>query len=201
MRRAARPAATSSSMMPVPLGRASSLRMGQGLVMSKRRKRRRAERAWGQSGGHEDEGEELAGYFVDDDEAWVFAVGFAGGDGGGGDADEVMRMAAMVVAMARVRGRGEEVGGDVPEERGGGAAVGAGAWLEVAGAEEGGEGPGPEGLAGVCHWKILVLRGGRKASRGWKGGVERVVANVGALRLRTAVLRMTELGWGWAWVG
>ena len=38
-------------------------------------------------GGGEDEGEELAGYFVDDYEAGVFAGGLAGGDGGGGDAD------------------------------------------------------------------------------------------------------------------
>ena len=36
----------------------------------------------------QDEGEELAGYFVDDDEAWVFAGGLAGRDGGGGDANE-----------------------------------------------------------------------------------------------------------------
>ncbi len=38
-------------------------------------------------GRGENQGEELAGYFVDDDETGVFARGFAGGDGGGRDAD------------------------------------------------------------------------------------------------------------------
>ena len=37
-------------------------------------------------GGDGDEGDELAGYLVDDDVARVFAAGFAGDDGGGGDA-------------------------------------------------------------------------------------------------------------------
>ena len=39
-------------------------------------------------GGDGDEGDELAGDLVDDDVAGVFAAGFAGDDGGGGDADE-----------------------------------------------------------------------------------------------------------------
>ena len=39
-------------------------------------------------GGGEDEGEELAGYLVDDDVTGIFAAGFAGDDSGGGDADE-----------------------------------------------------------------------------------------------------------------
>ena len=42
--------------------------------------------SWG--GGEGDEGDELAGYLVDDDVAGVFAAGFAGDDGSGGDADE-----------------------------------------------------------------------------------------------------------------
>ena len=42
----------------------------------------------GPVGAHEDEREELAGYFVDDYEAGIFAGGLAGGDGGGGYADE-----------------------------------------------------------------------------------------------------------------
>src|ERR1700723_3078720 len=100
MARAKRPAATSSSMMPVPAGRRSSWRMGGGLRMSKRRKSRRAGMGWGPAGGGggrledveeaeeqegeygvrpvgraEDEGDELAGNLVDDDVAGVFAAG------------------------------------------------------------------------------------------------------------------------------
>src|SRR6202789_355498 len=41
----------------------------------------------GPVGAHEDEGGELAGYFVDDHEAGIFAGRVAGGGGGGGGAD------------------------------------------------------------------------------------------------------------------
>ncbi len=64
-----------------------------------------------------------------------------GGDGGGDGEGEACG--------------GEEVCGGVPEEDGGDAAVGAGAGLEVACAEEGGEGPGPEGLALGGHLESL----------------------------------------------
>jgi hypothetical protein len=62
-------------------------------------------------GRREDEGEELAGDFVDDDEAWVFAVGFAGGESGGRDAD-------------RGDENGGEGGGDREGEAGRGKGVG-----------------------------------------------------------------------------
>ena len=42
----------------------------------------------GPVGRAEDEGDELAGDLVDDDVAGVFAAGFAGDDGRGGDADQ-----------------------------------------------------------------------------------------------------------------
>jgi len=38
--------------------------------------------------GAEEQGDGLAGDFVDDDELRVFAGGFAGDDGGGGDAED-----------------------------------------------------------------------------------------------------------------
>ena len=84
--------------------------------------------------------------------------------------------------------------GDVPEQDGEDAAVGSGAGLEIAGAEEGGEGPGPAGAADeracVVHGLILlgwcpadgeglrvVVRGRREASRG--RALEEVVVEVG----------------------
>jgi hypothetical protein len=38
--------------------------------------------------GGEEEGDGLAGDFVDDDELRIFAAGFAGDDGGGWDAED-----------------------------------------------------------------------------------------------------------------
>ena len=73
-------------------------------------------------------------------------------------------------------GGGEEVGGGVPEEDGEDAAVGAGAGLEVAGAEEGGEGPGPAGVAdeGRCVGHDLILGPARmspaRTARVWVRG-------------------------------
>ena len=104
----------------------------------------------------EDEGEELAGYFVDDDEARVLAGGFARGDGGGRDADERDENGGEGGGKDERGARGGEgVGGGVPEEDGEDAAVCAGAWLQVAGTEEGGKGPGPAGLAEGGHYEIL----------------------------------------------
>ena len=57
----------------------------------------------GPVGAHGDEGEPLAGDLVDDDEAGVFAAGFAGDDGCGGDADERGEDAAAAVAKAELR--------------------------------------------------------------------------------------------------
>lgn len=95
-----------------------------------------------------DEGEELASYFIDNDEAGVFAVGFARRDGGGADTDEGNEGSSYLRREGEGVARGgEDVGGGVPEENGEDAAVGSGAGLEVTGAEEGGEGPGPAGVA------------------------------------------------------
>ena len=66
-------------------------------------------------GGDGNEGDELAGDFVDDYVAGVFAAGFAGYDGGGWDADEGDGEAAM---LCRWLGR-EAMGGEMvrPNQR------------------------------------------------------------------------------------
>ena len=137
-------------MMPVPVGRRSSWRMGGGLRMSKRRKRSRSEkRAWGQSAWDGDEGYELAGDFVDDYVARVFAERFAGYDGGGGDADGGDEEGGEGGGEGQVGAvRMEGVGGGVPEEDGRGGAVGARARAEEARTEEGSDEPGQGGLVG-----------------------------------------------------
>jgi hypothetical protein len=108
---------------------------------------------------HEDEGEELAGDFVDDDEAGVLgfwklkAAGLAGGDGGGRDADGGDEDCGECGCDREGCGAGREgVCCSVPEQDGGDGAVGAGAGLEVAGAEEGGESPGPAGFGDFSHF-------------------------------------------------
>ena len=71
----------SSSMMPVPSGKASSRRMGHGFQISKRRKSTSASAACCQRDGCGDERDPLAGDLVDDDEAGVLAAGLAGDEG------------------------------------------------------------------------------------------------------------------------
>ena len=90
-------------------------------------------------GAHEDEGEELAGDLVDDDEAGVFAAGLAGDGSGGGDADEGDEDGGDECCDRQGGGGGgNKVRGEVPEHDGGGAAVGSGAGFEIASAEPGG---------------------------------------------------------------
>ena len=86
--RAKRPAATSSSMMPVPSGRRFELADGPGFEDVEEAEEEESEDGVRPVGGAEDEGDELAGYLVDDYVAGVFAAGFAGYYGGGGDADQ-----------------------------------------------------------------------------------------------------------------
>jgi hypothetical protein len=77
------PAATSSSMMPVPAGGARGGGWAARFEDVEETRKRRG-RGWrGPSRRAEDEGDELAGYLVDDNVAGVFAAGFAGYDGGG----------------------------------------------------------------------------------------------------------------------
>jgi len=122
---------------------------GPGLPDVEEAEEQEVERGVAPVGCGEDEGEELASYFVDNDEAWVFAGRFARGDGGGRDADERDDEGCEGGGEGESEAAGgEEVRGSEPEEDGEDAAVGAGAGLKVAGAEEGGEGPGPAGLAG-----------------------------------------------------
>ena len=75
-----------------------------------------------------DEGDELAGDLVDDDEAGVLAAGLAGDDGGCWDADEGGGDGGNGGADGEGQeGWVEEVRGSVPEEERGCAAVGSGA--------------------------------------------------------------------------
>ena len=84
-------------------------------------------------GGAEDEGDELAGYLVDDDVAWVFAGGFAGYDGGGWDADESDDDRGYQGAGREDKWIGmKQMCCAVPEKEGGYAAVGSGTGFEVA---------------------------------------------------------------------
>jgi hypothetical protein len=71
-------------------------------------------------GAGEDEGEELAGDFVDDDEGGVFAAGLAGDDGGGADADVSEKQRGECGGAGEYEARGvEEMCGGVPKEDGG----------------------------------------------------------------------------------
>ncbi len=114
-------------------------------------------------GGAEEQGDPLAGDFIDDDEAGVVAAGFAGGDGGGGDAEgDGEDDGGEQDEEQGLRGGMEEFGVGGPEKDGGDRAPGAGTGLAEAGAEEGGDGPGPKGL-------LLALVGGYRRTRdfGW----------------------------------
>ena len=83
--------------------------------------------------GESDECEELAGYLVDDDVAWVFAGGFAGYDGGGWDADESDDDRGYQGAGREDKWIGmKQMCCAVPEKEGGYAAVGSGTGFEVA---------------------------------------------------------------------
>ena len=67
----------------------------------------------------------------------------------------VAAIAAAAVPMARATGRGmERVRGSEPEQQGGDGAVGSGAGLQQARSEEGGDGPGPEGL--LFRWLVRL---------------------------------------------
>ena len=97
--------------------------------------------------GAEEQGDPLAGDFVDDDELGVFAAGFAGDDGGGGDAeDDGEGDAGEEGDEESVRRGMGEPGAGGPEQDCGDGAPGAGAGLAEAGAEEGGDGPPAGGV-------------------------------------------------------
>ena len=97
--------------------------------------------------GAEEQGDPLAGDLVDDDELRVVAAGFAGDDGGGGDAEEERERDAGERGHEQgLRGGMGEPGVSGPEEDGGHRAPGAGTGLAEARAEEGGDGPCPEGF-------------------------------------------------------
>lgn len=94
-----------------------------------------------------DEGEDLAGYLVDDDVAGVFAAGLAGYDRRGWDADGCGCEGGDERAYGLVqRARVQQVDRAEPEDGCGDGAVGAGAGLHEAGSEEGSYCPCPEGL-------------------------------------------------------
>jgi hypothetical protein len=84
-------------------------------------------------GGESNEGEELAGYLVDDDVTWVFASGLAGDDGCGGDTDEGDDYGGYQGADREDKWIGmKQMCGGVPEKHGGYAAIGSGPGFEVA---------------------------------------------------------------------
>ncbi len=96
-----------------------------------------------------EEGDSLAGNFVDDDELRVVAAGLAGDDGRGGDAEKKREGDGGDEREEQgLRSGVSELGAGEPEQDGGDGAPGAGTGLAEAGAEEGGDGPGPEGFVG-----------------------------------------------------
>jgi len=114
-------------------------------------------------GAAAEEGDPLAGDFVDDYELGIVAAGFAGGDGGGGDAEEEREGDGGEQGQEQGLGGGmEEFGVGGPEKDGGDRSPGAGTRLAEARAEEGGNCPGPEGSAGgrrrqILPWRLLVM--------------------------------------------
>jgi hypothetical protein len=98
--------------------------------------------------GVAEEGDPLAGDFVDDDELGVVAAGFAGDDGGGGDAEESERTMRREGREQGVRGGMEEPGVGGPEQDGGDGAPGAGAGLAE---------PAPKKVAMVQAQRVLLL--------------------------------------------
>ena len=96
-------------------------------------------------GGKREERDELAGDFIDDDEAGVFALRFARDACGGGDTEcdgkrerDDRRDEEVVCVVVQQRGSRE------PEQSRRDRRISARAWLEEAGAEKGCDGPGPE---------------------------------------------------------
>ena len=69
-------------------GKAFKLTDGKRLGDVEEAEKGEADKAVVPIGGAEEQGDPDAGYFVDDDELGVFAAGFAGDDGGGGDAQD-----------------------------------------------------------------------------------------------------------------
>ena len=113
-------------------------------------------------GGAAEEGDPLAGDLVDDHELRVVAAGFAGDDGGGGDAeDEREGDAGEQGEEQRLRSGMQAPGEGGPEEDGGDRAPSAGAGLAEACAEEGGDRPCPGGFRlqrGCAVGALFIIR-------------------------------------------
>ena len=90
----------------------------------------------------DDQGNELAGYFVDNHLAGIFSAGIAGYDGRGGYADEDCDDDRDEGYERKMSGMNNLRCGD-PEEYGCGAAPSAGPWLQQTSAEEGRDSPSP----------------------------------------------------------
>ena len=113
--------------------------------------------------GAEEQGDPLAGDFIDDDELRVVAAAFAGNDGGGRDAEEQRETDAGEEREEQgVRSGMEELCVGGPEQDGCYGAPGAGAGLAEACAEEGCHRPCPP-LRGVL---VLVESSGRAIRHG-----------------------------------
>ncbi len=155
LRRSAKiPAATSSSTIPVPSGSFSSWRTRRWLDDIERSKKYKTGEKSFPRERDGDEGDELSGDFVDDDELGIFAAGGARYTGGGGDADQGDEQ-GQDDAAAGVRSAGRQDVGDCgPEQDCGGGSPGAGAGVQAADAEESGGQGCPERGALVCRPRV-----------------------------------------------
>jgi hypothetical protein len=130
-------------------GKLFELAEGKGLGDVEKAKENEGDEGMTPVGVAAEEGDPLADCFIDDHEAGVVAAAFAGDDGGGGDAeDERQSDGGKQGDQQRAGGGGDAPGVSGPQQQGGDRAPGAGAGLAEARAEEGGDGPGPEGLVG-----------------------------------------------------
>ncbi len=148
--------------MPQPAGRRSNCRAGKGLVISNSRNRKRARRAWRQSSGAAEQSDPLACHLVDDHEARVVAVAFAGGDGGGRNSERDGEGDACDQGEHQHGGLGVDgFGEDCPQEHSRHRSPGARPGLAQARSEKRGNGPGPEGFArrGKCGCGVFRGRG------------------------------------------
>ena len=99
----------------------------------------------------QDQSDELACSFIDDNMSGILPSGFASDDGSGGYPDEREDEGGGGGADGESRRRRlQRVRGCIPEQQRRDGAIGSGAWLEKAGAEEGSEDPGPESFVGLC---------------------------------------------------
>ena len=124
----------------------------------------------GDRGG--DEGEHLAGNFIDHDVGWVVAVTGARGEGCGGDSDG-SGQGTIGQGSGNEQVRGQVAGDQRPGEHGSEGTPGSGTGLERTRTKEGRDGPGPVGTSGAggTFLGMLPLPGGLRWWLSWACGV------------------------------